>query len=261
MKHILSLGAGVQSSTLALMFARGELTPMPDCAIFSDVGAEPQAVYDYLEWLKKELPFPIHIVKHKDGLLNHVETGIKEKKFIQVPFYDETGLGARQCTNMYKIQPINKKIRELCGYVPRQRIKEVVATMYIGISYDEMQRMKDSREKWITHSWPLIEKRMHRLDCKAWLRKHGYPEPPRSSCWFCPFRSQKDWRDLKQNDKESWDKAVDLDKRIRNTGSKGQKVYTHQTLKPLDEVDLDSDIDKGQNVFDFLSECEGMCGL
>ena len=143
MKHILSLGAGVQSSTLALMFARGELTPMPDCAIFSDVGAEPQPVYDYLEWLEKELPFPIHVVKYKEGLLDHVEVGIKDKKFIQVPFYDETGLGARQCTNMYKIQPINKKIRELCGYVPRQRIKEVVATMYIGISYDEMQRMKD----------------------------------------------------------------------------------------------------------------------
>ena len=42
--HILSLGAGVQSSTLALMFARGEVTPMPDCAIFADTGAEPASV-------------------------------------------------------------------------------------------------------------------------------------------------------------------------------------------------------------------------
>jgi hypothetical protein len=34
--HILSLGAGVQSSCLALMAARGEITPMPLAAIFAD---------------------------------------------------------------------------------------------------------------------------------------------------------------------------------------------------------------------------------
>lgn len=60
----LSLGAGVQSTTLALMAAHGEIGPMPDCAIFADTGWEPQAVYDHLEWLMSGnvLPFPVHIV-------------------------------------------------------------------------------------------------------------------------------------------------------------------------------------------------------
>lgn len=31
--RVISLGAGVQSTTLALMAARGEIGPMPDCAI------------------------------------------------------------------------------------------------------------------------------------------------------------------------------------------------------------------------------------
>ena len=44
MIRILSLGAGVQSSTLALMIAHGEL-PMVDHAIFADTGAEPAGVY------------------------------------------------------------------------------------------------------------------------------------------------------------------------------------------------------------------------
>ena len=44
----LSLGAGVQSTTLALMASHGEIGPMPDCAIFADTGWEPQAVYDHL---------------------------------------------------------------------------------------------------------------------------------------------------------------------------------------------------------------------
>ena len=38
--HIISLGAGVQSSTMALMAACGEITPMPQCAIFADTQAE-----------------------------------------------------------------------------------------------------------------------------------------------------------------------------------------------------------------------------
>lgn len=38
---VLSLGAGVQSSTMALMAAKGEITPMPDCAIFADTQSEP----------------------------------------------------------------------------------------------------------------------------------------------------------------------------------------------------------------------------
>ena len=45
--RILSLGAGVQSTTLALMIEKGEI-PMVDCAIFSDVGAEPKLVYKHL---------------------------------------------------------------------------------------------------------------------------------------------------------------------------------------------------------------------
>lgn len=60
----ISLCAGVQSTTLALMAAHGEIGPMPDCAIFADTGWEPRAVYDHLAWLMsgKVLPFPAHIV-------------------------------------------------------------------------------------------------------------------------------------------------------------------------------------------------------
>jgi 3'-phosphoadenosine 5'-phosphosulfate sulfotransferase (PAPS reductase)/FAD synthetase len=40
----LSLGAGVQSTALALMAVEGVL-PLPDVAIFSDTGWEPAKVY------------------------------------------------------------------------------------------------------------------------------------------------------------------------------------------------------------------------
>lgn len=66
--RVLSLGAGVQSTTLALMAAHGEVGPMPDCAVFADTGWEPQAVYDHLAWLRSPnvLPFPVHVVSGGD---------------------------------------------------------------------------------------------------------------------------------------------------------------------------------------------------
>lgn len=60
----LSLGAGVQSTTMALMAAHGELGPMPDCAILPILGWEPKAVYEHLDWLMSAnvLPFPVPLV-------------------------------------------------------------------------------------------------------------------------------------------------------------------------------------------------------
>ena len=49
-KLVLSLGAGVQSSTLLLMSCLGEL-PKLDCAVFADTGWETKATYRHLEWL------------------------------------------------------------------------------------------------------------------------------------------------------------------------------------------------------------------
>ncbi|CUX70115.1 conserved hypothetical protein [Agrobacterium sp. NCPPB 925] len=60
----LSLGAGAQSTTMALMAAHGEIGPMPDCAIFADTGGSRKPSYEHLEWLTSPnvLPFPVHIV-------------------------------------------------------------------------------------------------------------------------------------------------------------------------------------------------------
>jgi hypothetical protein len=64
----------VQSTTLALMAAHGEIGPMPDLAIFADTGWEPARVYEHLDWLSSPdvLPFPIHTVSAgniRDGLM------------------------------------------------------------------------------------------------------------------------------------------------------------------------------------------------
>lgn len=273
MLTVISLGAGVQSTTMALMAAHGEIEPMPDCAIFADTQSEPRAVYAHLGWLKSAnvLPFPIHVVTA--GNLRDV-IGIKRPKGqfrrVDIPVYtmDEAGnpggLLNRSCTRDYKIKPIERELRRLLGITGKRAPIEPIVEQWIGISLDEIQRMKDARHKWQRHRWPLIEMRMKRGDCLEWLRKNGYPHPPKSACTFCPFHADAQWRELRKSPEE-WAEAVEVDKRLREAPPKEYRttgtLFLHRQLKPLDEVDLSTALERGQTEFEFLQECEGMCGV
>jgi hypothetical protein len=264
--HIISLGAGVQSSTMALMAAKGEIGPMPVCAIFSDTKCEPMEVYHWLDWLEKQLPFPVYRVTEKRGLLHSLVKSLKGGRFASVPFYTESVNGGgklrRQCTKEFKIVPITRMVREIVGLKkgkpgPRKRVLVIES---IGISLDEVSRMKPSRVKWIRHQWPLIDLRMTRNDCLQWMEKNGYPLPPRSACTFCPYHSDAEWRRLK-NDPYSWRQITAVDKLIRG-GVRGTKeaLYLHPSMKPITEVDFSTEEERGQTNM-FNNECEGMCGV
>lgn len=274
MKHVISLGAGVQSSTMALMAAHGEITPMPDCAIFADTQAEPDRVYEWLDWLETQLPFPVYRVSHKEGLLVNIMKmdvkGADKERFISVPFFTDLhngGMTRRQCTREYKIAPIEKKVRELVGLAKGERVKkgQLLVSQWIGISTDEATRMKDSRTHWIECRWPLIEKRMNRTDCLNWMKANGYPEPAKSSCTFCPYHDNRTWRDMKKNDPKAWSQAVEVDNHLRSGAASDARgmttnLYLHRSLVPLEDVDLSTAEERGQiNMFE--NECEGMCGV
>lgn len=265
--RVLSLGAGVQSTTTLLMALHGEL-PRPDYVVFADVGWEPQAVYDHLDKLadlmdRHEIPF--HIVS-KGNIKTDFLDGTT--RFASMPLFvknqdGKKGMVRRQCTSEYKIGPLLKKQRELAGLQPGQRCKEHRITTVIGISWDESQRMKDPAFSWIKNEYPLVDLKMTRQDCLEWNKKMGYPTPPRSACIGCPFKSQEEWRALKAQPKE-WADAVAFDKALRTNKRlvarfDGQ-AYLHRSCVPLDEVDLRTNEEKGIfSLFDM--ECEGMCGL
>jgi len=281
--NVLNLGAGVQSSALALMAAHGEITPTPDFAVFADVGAEPTEVYEWLETLKKLInaapnPFPVYIVKHgnltADSLkITTVSRGPnkgqpKVRRFIPafglLPDGSKTAAIGRSCTADYKIKPIEKFLKERFNIKRGQ--KDLVVTQYIGISWDELQRAKDNFPAWSQPRWPLLERRMKRQECHDWMASMGYPEPPRSACYYCPFHSDKEWRRMREHDPKHFAKAIKFDAKLRQMHKDHNKtlrmeVYLHSSCVPLSEIDFDNDEDKGQQTWDFQAECEGMCGV
>ena len=270
--HIISLGAGVQSSTMALMAAHGEITPMPKCAIFADTQAEPQTVYKWLNWLEKELPFPVHRVTAGNLMDDSVKirtSKVSGKRYMKgaIPAFVKKpdggkGLLGRQCTADYKIAVLTRKTRTLCDW--RRGEKRLLVNLWMGISYDEIIRMKQSREAWIEHSWPLINLKMRRTDCLQWMASNGYPEPPRSACVFCPFHSDAEWMRLKTKEPAEFNLAVEYEKRLHEAASNQEVLlgtpFLHDSCVPLDQVDFSTDEDHGQQVM-FGNECEGMCGV
>jgi hypothetical protein len=271
--HYLSLGAGVQSSTLALMYAVGELSPMPKAAIFADTQSEPASVYKWLDWLEKQLPYPVYRVSKGNLGERVLEMRVTKdgRKFSKtdIPIFtlnNETGkfgmVPNRSCTADYKIREINKFLRKAESV--KRGTKDPVVVSVIGISLDEMRRMKPSRDKWIVCRWPLIEARRTRQHCFDWMESKGYPKPPRSSCVFCPYHSNAEWRRLQTEEPDEFAKAVEFEKSLQaakaNSYNSRTTQYLHASRKPLDEIDFRSDIERGQGVL-WDDECSGMCGV
>lgn len=324
--HLLSLGAGVQSSTLALMAARGELDTMPAAAIFADTQAEPASVYRWLDWLEKQLPFPVHRVTagnlESDALKMRIgKQGLKYSR-TSIPFFTKSPTGKqgritiRSCTRDFKIRPIMKEARRIVtpevmklwrkdhaaalatishetkkaqaeakaagkkwkfARIPRAAWEECEAdalvVQWIGISTDEITRMKPSRDPWIRSRWPLIEKRMTRPVCMEWMTAHGYPEPPRSACYFCPFHNRDEWLRMQTNEPEEFTRAVMFEREIQQLKGRTENFssipFLDRSLIPLDQINLN-----GQKMLQWdttgedlrapdswQDECEGMCGV
>lgn len=265
--HIISLGAGVQSSTMALMAAAGELSPMPSCAIFADTQAEPQSVYRWLDWLEKQLPFPVHRVS-KGNLSEaslRVRTSAKGLKYTKhaVPAFivdaeGRKGILMRQCTLDFKISVIHRKIRELRKAAGTEKVIQ-----WIGISRDEADRMKPSRVPSVENIWPLVDMNITRQKCLVWMADKGFAVPPRSSCVYCPYHSNSEWRRLKADEPEGWQQAVQYDEDLRKTlaGVIRGTPFLHNSRVPLKDADLRSGDEKSGQTNMFRNECEGMCGV
>jgi 3'-phosphoadenosine 5'-phosphosulfate sulfotransferase (PAPS reductase)/FAD synthetase len=164
---VLSLGAGVQSTTVLRMVIAGELERI-DHAIFADTGWEPPDVYSHLEALRQESEdagIPVHVVKRTpDGVRGDIvnpQGPDHQKWFATLPLYilgpdGARGIGRRQCTREYKVRPVERRIRELAGLRYRQRWTGPPMEHWFGISADETRRVRMSPHRWSTFYYPLV---------------------------------------------------------------------------------------------------------
>jgi hypothetical protein len=288
-RRILNLGAGTQSSVLLVMADRGDIEPV-ECAIFADTQAEPREVYDHLDWLEKQVKTPVVRVTagnlEADGVAFRRQrysecSSTGRKGYASIPLFvlnedKSQGLIRRQCTAEYKIDPITRYIRtDILGLAKGEvyRGGDQVEQVF-GISFDERHRMRNSNgdPKWMLRSYPLVDLKLTRWQVIA-IAEKWFPDRtfPRSACVFCPYKSNEEWRRMRDDHPDEWTRAVAFDHAIRDAQEAGiasgkQLVglpFVHRQMVPLDQADLRSDDEKqGQlTLTGFANECEGMCGV
>ncbi|MFI9643520.1 hypothetical protein ACIG87_26295 [Micromonospora sp. NPDC051925] len=250
-QRYLSLGAGVQSTTLLLLAAQGTI-PGFDAAIFADTTWEPAAVYRHLDRLTGIAQAAgIEVVRVSTGDIR-ADALDPEHRFASMPLFTlgpngERGMARRQCTSEYKIKPIKAEVRRRLGYPHPTRVPAGLrARMAIGISLDEIGRARDSDVAYTRNIFPLLDLGWRRTDCLRYLADHGLGDTPKSSCVGCPFHDDGFWADLRANSPTEWADAVAFDHAIRHGSAKANadghplrgQFFLHRARVPLDEVVL-----------------------
>ncbi len=244
--RIINLGWGVQSFTLAAMVALGELEPI-DAAIHADTTHERESTYRFSEkytpWLEARGVRVVTVCDYEDT------TDAWNGRHI--PLFTNNGKRGqafRTCTLRWKIEPIRQWLQA------NRNGKSV--EQWLGITTDEAERMKSSEVKYITHRWPLIEKRMSRNACIAWLARHDLDIPEKSACVFCPFHNRSAWWAMKAEGGADWRKAVEVDEAIRKARPPFD-LFVHSDRIPLSEIR--SPQENGQMELWEQNECSGTC--
>lgn len=249
----LSLGAGVQSTTVYLLSCAGVI-PTFDAAIFADTGWEPAQVYEHLARLEAygvEVGGP-PIYRVSAGNIRN-DALDPDHRFASMPLFvrnrdGSEGMARRQCTNEYKLKPIKAEVRRRLGYVhPIPVPRGVFAEVAIGISTDEIGRAKDSDVGYMRNVFPLLDLGMSRKDCERYLTEHGWAHVAKSACVGCPFHGNRQWRKMREKQPEEWADAVEFDHQIRGGSARANaagkelrgSMFLHRSRMPLDEAPID----------------------
>lgn len=248
----LSYGGGVQTTALLRMILAGEYE-RPDVVIFADTGDEPLAIYAAVERERlncEAAGLAFRVVARPGGPLRDELL----KGQVRVPAFTRTtkrttkrrkgGQLLRSCTDKFKLAPIRQFLR---------KHGVAAAEMWLGMSTDEMQRVKTSKLQWVTNRYPLVEMDMRRSDCEAYLIRLGI-EPVKSACVYCPYHSSAAWESIR-NVPEDWALAVAYDEALRDARP-NMKTFVHPARKALALAvsDPTPTLFEPEN-----DECEGVC--
>jgi hypothetical protein len=187
----------------------------------------------------------------------------------------------RSCTVDWKIQPVAKFLKNI---VPIDIVKSISREtwglnksdklaaqipLYLdrypillgkGISIDEAQRAK--KETGFAHyqaAYPLIDLGLTRMDCHKIIADAGLSPAPKSSCWFCPYKTKIAWQSLHDSDPEKFREAVALEKLLHSrsvtlgrggcfftsTGTT-KSMFLDQVISPHYQRDLFHGFDDGE---------------
>ena len=241
--QIWSSGGGVQSSAIGALICQGELRP--DLAVIVDTERELSTTWDYLDrWVMPALE-RAGVALHRVAKSEYATVDLMRNDDLLIPAFTtesgEIGKLPTYCSNEWKQRVMRR-------WATEQGVKR--ADIWIGFTIDELRRVTQPTGKW-QNRYPLIDRRMTRGDCIALVKRMGWPEPPRSSCWMCPNKPHHEWEWQRQNAPEDFRRAVEFEREIQRHD---EDVWLTDTGASLDVADFSKPDDM------FTGRCDsGMC--
>lgn len=227
MTIVWSYGGGTQTAAIAVLILQGKL-PRPDVAVMADTGREIESTWAYLRDVVQPaldtIGLTVEIVSHE---FSRVDLWTDNGALL-IPAYTTRAGGGKlptYCSNEWKQRPIRRWLKSF-GFDD--------CDVWLGISTDEIERMKPSGVNWYRHVYPLIENiPTGRIGCVGLVHDFGWPAPPKSRCWMCPNQPARMWSDMHREQPEEFAKAVEFE---RETQKRNPHVWLHQAMIPLENA-------------------------
>ena len=263
---ILSFGAGMQSTALALMSCENAinktvvhpLVPVYDAVIFCDLGLEPSWVSKQAEFVRKSCESSGIFYKVLDTpLYQDFMENFGERRTISIPWWTLKDDGhkskmPRNCTIDYKVNEITKYVRwDLLGYKKGQRLRsDDIKTheMHMGFSAEESRRCHENPNKLFVNHFPLVEMGYTRADSYRYILEVWGLDTKASACAFCPFHKNHFFQYTRENDPELYGKLVGLDNLLRDKNPRppmDSDLFISRSRKRLEELTV-ADCDDGE---------------
>lgn len=251
-----SFGGGVQSTALLVLAARGDIDfPL---FLFANVGDQSENPDTLTYIAEHSAPYAAaHGVElaevawvDKTGRKRDLyEDLLASKRDIAIPLRLGSGaFGNRKCTARYKIEVVGRELKRRGATVDNP------AVVGLGISTDEIWRAKvgvPKQQPWTTRVNPLLDLGLSRSHCHGIIDAAGLPQPPKSSCSFCPFQSPEQWRRQRENHPELYERnaALDDELRARHVRLRGDAAGLAHASIPLRDISDQQTLD--------LGDCDG----
>jgi hypothetical protein len=220
--RVLSMGGGVQTTACLFKYWKEY-----DYVIFADTGGETPETYQYaIDYLKpfcesKNLPW-ITVTKMEDDKPITLEQYCLNSG--QIP-----SRNFKWCTDKFKRRPMNKALRDLGATRKNPIIKD------IGFSLDESHRMgKNEDPQYVQHNYPLLDDKITRRMCHEIIADAGFPQPPKSACYYCYNANKKEVLSLKVSHPDLFKRMEDMENNAKENFFNVSLSHFSQ-MNPLDE--------------------------
>lgn len=216
-----SCGGGRQSVALGVLIIQGRI-PKPDIAVIVDTEREKSSTWQYYHSTLKPALAEIGVDLKRIYKSDFATVDLYRNDDLLIPAFtvkgDSVGKLPTYCSNEWKQRVVRRYLRS---------VGVQSCDLYLGISINEADRMKDSGLKWLRHVYPLVDLGLSVDDCVEITRQAGWPPASSSACWMCPNQNQHEWLSLSSAD---FAKAQEFERKARE---RDPFIYLTRTAVPL----------------------------